>query len=144
MQAAPVLSALPYSLAYHEGLNTLMLRWLEPYTPAEARKSYQDALTLAHRHGCARWLLDARRTGPLSAEVAAWLSQEFFPKVAARLAPQPLRLAVVSSPERINQMYTDPVLAAAVGQALAEEHPYQAGIFYDEGSAVAWLMSLPA
>ncbi|GAB3857516.1 hypothetical protein GCM10028822_31320 [Hymenobacter terrigena] len=144
MEVLPVISTPTYSLAYHQRLNTIVLCWLGPYTPAEARRAYRAALVLARRHGCARWLLDARRTGPLSVEVTEWLSHEFFPVAAARLAPQPLRLAVVSSPDRINQMYTDPVLAPVVGAALAAEHPYQAGIFYDEGAAVAWLMGVPA
>ncbi|GAB3868900.1 hypothetical protein GCM10028824_14970 [Hymenobacter segetis] len=143
MQAVSVIPAPTYSLAYHESLDAVLLRWLGPYTPAEARKSYQAALALARRHCCARWLLDARSTGPLNLEVAAWLTHEFLPMAAARLAPHPLRLAVICSLARFQQLHTDPTVAAAVGAALAEERPYQAGLFYDEGAAVAWLMSRP-
>ncbi|MDB5271343.1 MAG: hypothetical protein JWP58_4383 [Hymenobacter sp.] len=143
METVPLVSSLPYSLAYHEGLNAVLLRWLRPYTAAEARTSYRAALVLARRHGCARWLLDARCTGPLNAEVADWLTHEFLPAVAAQLAPHPLRLAVICSLARFQQLHADPTVAAMVCEALADERPYQAGLFYDEGSAMAWLIGQP-
>ncbi|MBH8557883.1 hypothetical protein [Hymenobacter negativus] len=139
----PVLSVPAYSLAYQQGLHMVVLRWLKPYTAAEARKSYQATLVLALQHGCARWLLDARGTGPLNLEVAEWLTHKFLPAVAVGLAPHPLRLAVICPPARFEQLHTDPTVAAAVSEALADERPYQAGLFYDEGAAVAWLMSQP-
>jgi hypothetical protein len=143
MQAVSVLPAPTYSLAYQESLNVVVVRWLGPYTPAEARASYRAALALARRYCCARWLLDARRAGPLNLEMAEWLTHHFFPGVAARLAPHPLRLAVICSPARFQELRANPTAAAAVGQALADERPYQAGLFYDEGEGVAWVMSQP-
>lgn len=144
MKAVSLTPSPAYSLAYHEHLNTLMLRWLRTCTPAEARSSYRAAMVLAHRYCCARWLLDARRAGPLSREVTEWLSHELLPVAAARLAPQPLRLAVVGSPEFSSPLPRRPEVAAAVANPLAGEHPGQASIFCDEGVAVAWLIGRPA
>ncbi|GAB2864859.1 hypothetical protein [Hymenobacter ruber] len=143
MQTVPVLSVPAYTLAYQESLQVVVLRWLKPYTVAEARKSYQATLALALRYGCARWLLDARHTGPLNLEVAEWLTYKFLPAVAVGLAPHPLRLGVICSAARFQQLQTDDTVASAVCQALADERPYQAGLFYDEGAAMAWLMSQP-
>ena len=136
--------SLTYSLVYHTGLHAVVLRWLVPGTLAEERASYVAALVLAQQYGCASWLLDSRLAGPIDAGVAQWLVHEFLPLAAARLAPTRLRLAVVSSLARLAQMQTDAAVAPVVAHALAQERPYEAGIFYDEGSAVAWLMALPA
>ena len=53
-------------------------------------------------------------------------------------------LAVVSSLARFAQMQPDAIVPPVVAAALAQEHPYEAGIFYDEGNAVAWPMVMPA
>lgn len=73
-----------------------------------------------------------------------WLADEFFPEAAARLAPYPLRLAVFSSPARIEQMHTAATVVSPVARALAPERPYQARVFADEGAAVGWLLDQPA
>ncbi|OGX91764.1 hypothetical protein [Hymenobacter coccineus] len=73
-----------------------------------------------------------------------WLANEFFPEAATQLAPSPLRLAVFSSPARIEQMHADDAVASPVAHALAPERPYQARVFADEGAAVNWLLDQPA
>ncbi len=135
---------LAHHLHYRPDLGLLFLRWLRPGTLADAQASYRAALVLAHQHGCGRWLLDARRAGLIEVAETNWLADEFFPEAAAGLAPQPLRLAVLSSPARIEQMHADAAVAPHVARALAPERPYQARIFADEGIAVAWLAGPPA
>jgi hypothetical protein len=128
-----------FSLNYRPDLNIVFLRWLAPDTLAEAQLAYRDALALALEHHCGNWLLDARRSGPLDLSETAWLTQEFFPKAVAQLAPHPLRLAVFSSMQRLEQMRTDPAVEPDVRAALAATQPYETAIFIAEAEAVAWL-----
>ncbi|AMJ66537.1 hypothetical protein [Hymenobacter sp. PAMC 26628] len=133
----------PYNIHHRPDLRILFLRWLRENTLAEAQASYLDLLGQAQQHGCAHWLLDARRGGPLDVVETNWLADEFFPEAAARLAPCTLRLAVFSSPARIEQMHADAAVASPVAHALAPERPYQARVFADEGAAVSWLLDQP-
>ena len=133
-----------YTLQYRPDLHILFMRWLRPTILVELQESYEAALVLARQHQCADWLLDARRTGPIETEETIWLADSFFPVAAASFAPRPLRLAVFSSPLRIEQLRTDTVIAPAVLHALGADRPYQANVFADEATAVAWLATGPA
>lgn len=145
MNTALVAPSPTYSLLYHPKLHAVVLRWLVfPYTMPEVRASFKAALALARRQNCARWLIDTRHARPVDLELTHWLTREFFPVAAARLAPRLLRLAVISSATRLAQLRADAVLAHAVADALAAAHPYQARLFADEGTAVAWLLAQPA
>lgn len=130
-----------YTLTYHPDLHILFLRWLQPDTLAESQDSYHDTLELAQMHNCGNWLLDSRHCGPLDLFETAWLTRVFFPAAALQLAPCPLRLAVFSSPQRLEQMRDDASVAPAVQAALAPTQPYEAAIFMDETEAVAWLQA---
>ena len=133
-----------YTLEYRSDLRIVVLRWLRPTTLAEMQESYAAALALARQHACPDWLLDARRTGPIETQETSWLADTFFPAVARHFAPRVLRLAVFSSPLRIEQLRTDTRVAPAVLHALGAERPYQANVFADEATAVAWLALQPA
>ena len=145
MNTALVAPSPTYSLLYHPKLHAVVLRWLVfPYTLPEARASFKEALDLARRQNCARWIVDTRHARPVDLELMHWLTREFFPLAAARLGPQLLRLAVISDATRLAQLRADAVLAHAVADALVAAHPYQARVFADEGTAVAWLLAQPA
>ncbi len=131
-----------YTVVYHPDLHILFLRWLRPNTFAESQDSY--AAALAERHACTRWLLDGRRTGPIEVAETNWLANDFFPDAAARFAPHPLHLAVLSSPARVEQVRTDPAVGPHVARALSTERPYRARVFTEEGPAVEWLATPPA
>ena len=133
-----------YTLEYRPDLRILFMRWLRPTTLPEVQESYQAALALARQHACADWLLDARRTGPIETLETTWLADSFFPEAAASFAPRPLRLAVFSSPLRIEQLRSDTRVAPAVLHALGADRPYQANVFTDEATALAWLATGPA
>lgn len=143
MKPATTDPTLLYSLEYHASWHAVALRWQVPYTLWEVQTSYRDMLELARRHGCARWLLNARLAGPLNLAVTQWLTQHFFSLATTRLAPQVLRLAVVSSSARLNQLHTDDAVSPAVAEAFAAPHPYYTGIFTTEEAAVAWLLREP-
>ncbi len=128
-----------YTVSYRSDLEVLVMRWLRPNTLPETQVSYQHLLALAQEHDCANWLLDGRRDGPLVLETARWLGQQFLPAAAQQLAPQPLRLAVFSSPARLEQRLADTEVAAVVAEAIAATQPYQTSLFLDEGKALAWL-----
>ena len=130
-----------YTLNYRSDLDILFLRWLQPDTLAEAQASYRETLVQALAHGCGNWLLDSRRCGPLDLFETAWLTREFFPAAVAQLAPRPLRMAVFSSLQRLEQMRTDAAVAPAVQAAIAATQPYEAAIFMAEAEAVEWLQS---
>ena len=132
-----------YTLEYRPDLRIMVLRWLRPTTLAEVQESYAATLALARQHACPDWLLDARRTGPIEIEETAWLANTFFPAAALHFAPRALRLAVFSSPLRIEQLRTDARVAPAVLHALGADRPYQASVFANEGMAVAWLADAP-
>ena len=57
----------------------------------------------------------------------------------AQLAPRPLRRAVFSSLQHLEQMRHDTAVAPAVQAAIAATQPYEAAIFMAE--AVAWLQA---
>lgn len=130
-----------YTLTYRPDLHILFLRWQQPDTLAESQASYWAALNLAVQHGCANWLLDSRRCGPLDLFETAWLTREFFPAAVAQLAPHLLRLAVFSSLQRLEQLRTDAAVAPAVQAAIAATQPYETSIFVAEAEAVAWLLA---
>ena len=145
MNTALVAPSPTHSLLYHPKLHAVVLRWLVfPCTLPEVRASFKAALALARRENCARWIIDTRHARPVDLELMHWLTREFFPLAAARLAPQLLRLAVISDATRLAQFRVDAVLAHAVADALVAAHPYQARVFADEGTAVAWLLAQPA
>lgn len=143
MKQTTALPQLVYSLEYYAQWHAIALRWQVPYTLWEVQTSYRAALELARRHGCGRWLLDSRLAGPLDLAVTQWLTQDFLPRAATRLAPQALRLAVVSSSARLQQLHTDDTVGPAVAEAFAAPHPYYTNIFATEEEAVAWLLSEP-
>ena len=128
-----------FTVNYRPDLDIVFLRWMAPNTLAEAQLSYRDTLDLALEHNCGNWLLDSRRSGPLDLSEIAWLTYEFFPEAVARLAPQPLRLAVFSSMLRLDQLRHDTIVAPAVHNALAATQPYHSALFTAEAEAVAWL-----
>ena len=130
-----------YTLTYRPDLDVVFLRWLAPDTLAESQASYQEALALALAHGCGKWLLDSRRSGPLDLFETAWLTRVFFPAAVEQLSPRPLRLAVFSSMQRVEQMRNDATVGPAVQAAIAATQPYEAGIFMGEAEAVAWLQA---
>ncbi len=130
-----------YTLTYRPDLDILFLRWLRPEALAETQASYEAALALARAHGCGNWLLDSRRCGPLDLVETAWLTHEFFPAAVAQLAPRPLRLAVFSSMQRLEQLRTDAAVTPAVQNAIAATQPYRTAIFMTEAEAVAWLQA---
>ncbi len=130
-----------YTLTYRPDLDIVFLRWLVPETLLQVQGSYEAALTLAQAHGCGNWLLDSRRCGPINPAETAWLTDTFFPRAVAQLAPRPLRLAVFSSLYRLEQMRTDAAVSPAVQAALAPSQPYEAAVFIAEAEAVAWLQA---
>ena len=107
----------------------------DPLTMPPALVRAHAALALAERHACTRWLLDGRRTGPIGVAKTNWLANDFFPDAAARFAPHPLRLAVLSSPARVEQVRTDPAVVPHVARALSSERPYRARVFTEGGQA---------
>ena len=116
----------------------------DPLTMPPALVRAHAALALAERHACTRWLLDGRRTGPIGVAKTNWLANDFFPDAAARFAPHPLRLAVLSSPARVEQVRTDPAVVPHVARALSSERPYRARVFTERGPTVEWLAAPPA
>lgn len=130
-----------YSADYRSDLGILVLRWLRPHNLSETQASYRHLLRMAHTHTCANWLLDGRRDGPLMLETTQWLAESFLPGAAQALSPLVLRLAVFSSPARLEQRLVDTSVAPAVAQALAATQPYQTALFLDEGEALKWLVT---
>lgn len=132
-----------WTLAYDPGRHVIRLDWHRPCELPDARPGYEQLLRLARRYNCARWLLDNRQAGPPTAVFLNWLAQDFLPQAAGRLAPRPLRLAVVSSPGCLVEAYQNPALAPTMVALQAPRRPPDGRSFTDEGTAVAWLLTLP-
>jgi hypothetical protein len=132
-----------YTIQHCPDRQVLALRWLRPQNLYETQESYQQLLALAQAHGCARWLLDGRRDGPLDVYTIHWLANHFFREAVRALAPQRLCMAVVSSSARLQQLQTDATVAPAVQRALAAGQPYTTAVFLSEAEALAWLGPQP-
>ncbi|AHJ99391.1 hypothetical protein [Hymenobacter swuensis] len=132
-----------YLTQYRPDLHILILRWLRPQTMPEIQASYAQLLVLSQEYGCARWLLDGRREGPLDLAVTHWLSDFFFPEAVRALAPQRVYMAALSSPARLQQFHSDATVAPAVTRALAPEQPYHTAVFLTEAEALIWLDAQP-
>jgi hypothetical protein len=96
-------------------------------------------LTAAERCGFGNWLLDVRRRDRASAELSAWTSGTFYPAAAAQLAPQRLRIAVLSSPVLADTYRSDPDQKRYVDYVLDAARPFELQLFADEGQAMHWL-----
>lgn len=132
-----------WSLVYDPGHHVILLHWHRPCALAAAVPVYEQLLWLARRNSCHRWLLDNRGAGPLHAAFLNWLADAFLPRALARLAPHGLRLAVLSSAERLAALHQHPELAPAFATLVALRRPFEGRYFLNEGSAVAWLLARP-
>ncbi|UOR05404.1 hypothetical protein MUN82_21065 [Hymenobacter aerilatus] len=127
------------SIAYRPDLGALIVRWPTDAPFPTLQDDFEAILAVAEQHGTARWLLDVRRRAHLNPQLGDWTTRVFFPRAAARLAPQPLRLSVLCSPARMA------VYAASAEQQSYLDHgiahqAYQMHLVCDEGKAMEWLL----
>ena len=133
---------LAYELSYRADLQIIVLRWLRPSGIAESQESYEAAFALARQHRCGRWLLDGRRRGIVDLALTKWLADYFFTEVGQHLLPKQLKLGVLTSPDRQNQISADAVLAAEIARALAPGPlSYQTYVGLNEGQVLDWLLT---
>ncbi|WP_310397729.1 hypothetical protein [Hymenobacter sp.] len=127
------------TITHRPDLGVLIVRWHHDAETAVLQADYQAMLATAEELGCARWLLDVRRREGADPAMGAWASNVFYPAAAARLLPQRLRLAVLTSSHIIDRFLDDPVQKEYVAYMLAPERPFVARSFADEGEAMKWL-----
>ena len=119
-------------------LPAIVARWQREITVAELKAGYQAVLAAADALGCWCWLLDLRRRNELAtAELADWVTNDFFPQLAHRYA-QPVRIAFLISPLRAAQEKSASS-ATAISASSHPEQPYLTALFTDEASAYQWL-----
>ncbi|WP_139925715.1 hypothetical protein [Hymenobacter sp. DG01] len=121
-------------------LGILVVRWPMQAAPAQLRADYQAILAAATHNHLSRWLLDVRRRNELDPEIGQWTTHEFYPEAAAQLAPQPLRIAVLCSPARLEVYKADPAQEQYLNFGLAPERTYHMHLFIEEGPALQWLL----
>ena len=126
-------------ISFRPDLHVMVVRW-HTHAPLEVvQADYRQMLTVAQEHGTANWLLDVRRRDKVTTELSAWVSNEFYPEAAARLAPQRLRMAVLNSPSLTEMYRSDPDQKKYVAYVLDPARPFDVALFDDEGEAMRWL-----
>ncbi|RPD49966.1 hypothetical protein DNI29_04005 [Hymenobacter sediminis] len=121
-------------------LGILVARWNADAPPAQLRADYQAVLATAKQNQLGRWLLDVRRRNNLDPEIGQWTTHEFYPEAATKLAPTPLRMAILCSPARLEVYKATPEQEQYLTFGLAPERPYQMHLFIEEGPAMQWLL----
>jgi hypothetical protein len=139
MSASQSIEQLPLDLSYRADLGVLTLRWLRDVTFDELQTGFQAAAEQSCAHAATHWLVDVRRRALLDAFQSEWVAQQLLPRVAALLAPAPLRVAYLLSPARLENLRVLPTLAATSVQPAA--HAYRLRTFAQEGLAMQWLLS---
>ena len=132
------------TLSFRSDLRVLVVRW-KNHVPLEVlQDDYAQMLAAAIRHGMSDWLLDVRRREVAPVELSIWVNKVFYPHAVAQMAPQRLRMAVLSSPALTATYTKDPAQKKEVDYALDPSRPFDIGLFEDEGEAMAWLRSVGA
>ncbi|NVO86181.1 hypothetical protein [Hymenobacter terrestris] len=128
------------TLSFRTDLNILVVRWHPVVeTLAAVQADYAQMLASAKAHGLSAWLLDVRRRQVAALELGPWVNTTFYPEAVARLAPQRLRVAVLSSPALTAAYTTNPGHQKEVAYALDPARPFDMALFEDEGRAMQWL-----
>ena len=127
-------------LQYRPDLGLLAVRWLrDADSLAEAQAACQAVLAAAQAEATGRLLMDRRRITP-AMPGSEWMVHEWLPTLS-RVLPGPVRIASLASPELWQAVTSQTPLRAAADEVLRPGHPYQVGVFMDEGAAVQWLQS---
>jgi hypothetical protein len=129
-------------ITFRPDLNVMVVRWHTHADFEVVKADYAEMLTAAEASGFSDWLLDVRRREVVTAELSAWVSQEFYPGAVARLSPRRLRMAVLSSPALTEAYRTDPEQKKHVAYSTDPARPYDIRLFDDEGQAMNWLTPL--
>ncbi|RYU82193.1 hypothetical protein [Hymenobacter persicinus] len=142
MTTAPFPSELaPLTLSYRPDLGVLTVRWLRDVTFEELQEGFRSASALSHTHQATCWLVDVRRRVMLDAFQSEWVAQRLLPEMAATLAPDPLFVAYLLAPARVENIRLEPALRATVAQAEHSSQAYRLRTFADEGPAMQWLLA---
>lgn len=126
---------------YHPELLLLEVRWLADSDGPGLQAEYESLLNAEPAHEAMRWLLDIRCRPTPTLEMANWVTLNWMPRAAARLAPQRLCVAYVISPQRAEALAADPELQANLADALAPNRLYHMALFGDTATARQWLLS---
>ena len=127
------------TLYFRSDLRVLVVRW-KSHVPLDVlQQDYALMLTAAVAHGMSDWLMDVRRRDVAPVELSTWVNKVFYPQAVVQLAPQRLRMAVLSSPALTATYTKDPAQKKEVDYALDPARPFDIGLFEDEGKAMAWL-----
>lgn len=127
------------SIQYRPDLRLLVVRWPADAPFAQLQVDFETVLHAAQQHQAARWLLDVRRREELTPDLARWTTHEFFPRAAAALQPQVLRIGVLASPARMAVYEQGGVQRETLEFGLDGARPYRMQLFGDEGAVVQWL-----
>lgn len=129
------------SIQYRPDLQLLVVRWPADAPLAQLQADFEAVLTAAQTHQAARWLLDVRRREELTPELAEWTTHDFFPRAAAALFPQQLRLGVLASPARMAVYEREGPQRDTLHYGQDPNRPYRLQLFGDEGAVVRWLQA---
>jgi hypothetical protein len=142
--ATPYICAMPddlFTIVPRHDLGILVARWSDDAPFAQLQASYEELLKAGLAHGLPRWLLDVRRRDQLDPAFGQWTTHVFYADAATRLAPQPLRVAILCSPVRLAVYEADAAQQQYLAYGLSPERNYQLQLFIEEGPAMQWLTS---
>ncbi|SMB99679.1 hypothetical protein SAMN00120144_3560 [Hymenobacter roseosalivarius DSM 11622] len=127
------------TLSLRPDLQVLVVRGHSHASFAVGQADDAQMLAIAETAGLHHWLLEVRCREKTMTERSAWVGETFYPQAVARLAPQRLRRAVLSSPALTPAYRTDADQQKYVAYSLDAARPYNIGLFEDEGLAMRWL-----
>lgn len=127
------------TITFRPDLQVMVVRWHTHADLEVVQADYAQMLAAAEATGISDWLLDVRRREKVTAELSAWVSQEFYPAAVGRMAPRRLRMAVLSSPALTEMYRNDPDQKKYVAYSTDPTRPYDIRLFDDEGQAMSWL-----
>jgi hypothetical protein len=121
-------------LSFREDMGLLFGRWQRHASAPEVQLGYEAILAEAAPRRARYWLLDVRRRGSVSSEVARWVLETFLPSVAARLQGD-VYIAYLLSPTHMTELLAN-------DNTHAPTKNWQAQLFSSECAALQWLQNL--
>jgi hypothetical protein len=125
-------------ISYQADFKTLVGRWLQPVTEAEARRDYADLLAAAQHFGAHYWLFDIRRRGRSAPAILQWLLDSYYAQVVRELGP-PVRLVYFMAPGLRQEFQLDGLVPELA--AYAPHEPFRMNQCITEAEAVGWLLA---
>ncbi|MBC8081875.1 MAG: hypothetical protein H7Z21_01580 [Hymenobacter sp.] len=124
------------TITYNCETQMLVGRWLRPVTLPEARRGYDELLTVARQQQAHYWLLDIRRRNRSAPETLHWLLTTYYETLVAELGA-PVCMVYFMSPDLRKDFEVDGTVPEPDSYA---GKSFRMNQCTTEAEAVAWLL----